>query len=192
MESNNEFLPENYQQKEIKLNGIIGNILAFVVIIILAPLFGFIYYQIWGSFGLQPVYVTVMQRIINALVYLSIYTAFLITYEMIHGIYWSKYTEVKIKLLIKLLWRGCYCKEPIKIKNYIMGLIMPIIILGIIPLIIGLVIGNIIISGFGLLFTGLGSDDFLAMYLLRKEDRKNWVKDMDNTIGFIVYSPKEC
>jgi hypothetical protein len=192
MENHIEFLPEKYQPREIKQNGIIVNIFGVVVFIVLGSLFGFIYYQIWGTFGLQLGYVPLIRRITNALVFLSIVAAFSLAHEMIHGMYWSKYTEVKISVIINLIFRGCYCKEPIIIKKFIMGLIMPTIILGVIPFIIGMVIGNILLFGFGILFIVVGSDDFLIMYLLRKEDKKNWVKDMDNTIGIIVYSPNHC
>jgi hypothetical protein len=191
MEKYNQFLPENYQQNEIKPNGIIANILAVVILVILVPLLGFFYYRIWGTFGVQFIDIPIMQRIANSLIIISILFAFLLVHEMIHGIYWSKYTEVKINVILRSLYRGCYCKEPIKIKTYIIGLIMPMLILGIIPLIIGILVGNIIVFGFGILFIAVGADDFLAMYLLRKEDKGNWVKDMDTTIGFIVYTPKE-
>jgi hypothetical protein len=191
MENYNKFLPEDYQQNEIKPNGIVANILGFVIFIILAPLFGFIYYQIWGTFGFEFVDIPVMQRIINSLIVISILVAFLLVHEMIHGIYWSKYTDAKINVILKSLYRVCYCDEPIKIKNYIIGLIMPAVILGMIPLIIGMIIGNIIVFGFGILFIVVGADDFMVIYLLRKENKNNWVKDMDKTIGFIVYIPQK-
>jgi hypothetical protein len=183
-----EFLPENYQQNEIKPNGIFANILCLVILIVLAPLMGFIYFKAWGTLGFQVVNIPIMQRIFNSVIIISILIVFLIIREIIQGMYWSKYTEVKIKVILKLLFRICYCKEPIKIKTYIKGLIMPTIILGVIPLIIGMFFGNIIVLGFGVLFIAAGSGDFLVMYLLRKENKENWIKDMDTTIGCIIYS----
>jgi hypothetical protein len=194
MEIQNIFPYENYQQREMKLNGFICNILGLVMILVLASVFGFIFYQIWGTLGIQFVSKFGIQFIyyfaFNFLIYLSAFLAFVLANEFMAGIYWSKYTEVKIKVTIKSLFRFCYCKEPIKIKNYIIGLIIPIIILGIIPLIMGMIYGNILVLGFGIIFISNGAGAIMIMYLLRKEDKNNWIKDMDSTIGLIIFNPR--
>jgi hypothetical protein len=109
---------------------------------------------------------------------------------MIHGIVWSKYTETNIHVILKLIIRFCHCNNVIKIKNYIVGLIMPTIILGIIPTLAGIIMGNILILAFGLLMIVTGTDDFYVIWLLRKQNKNNFIKDIDNRIGFITYKLK--
>jgi hypothetical protein len=194
MENPSNFSYENYQQKEMKLNGFICNILALVMMLVLASLFGFIFYQIWGTLGIQFGSTLNIQFIyyfvFNFLIFLSAFFAFLLANEFMTGMYWSKYTEVKIKVIMKSLFRFCYCKEPIKIKNYIIGLIIPIIFLGMIPLIMGMIYGNIFVLGFGIIFISNGAGAIMTMYLLRKEDKNNWIKDMDSTVGLIIFNPR--
>ena len=182
----------NYEQIEKTLNGVFVNILAVLLLIILGPLFGLLYYKIWGNFGIVFDYtMPIMARIFNGIITASILLGFLLLRETIQGIVWSKYTDVRIGIILKLLFRFFYCKEPIKKEHYINGLTMPSIILGIIPLIIGIVFGSIFVYGFGLLFIIAGAGEFYIIYQLRKEDRKCYIKDMDEKIGIIIYRLKK-
>jgi hypothetical protein len=186
------FSPENYEQIEKIPNGILANVSGVLLLIVLVPLFGVLYYKIWGDFGIVFNFnMPIMVRIFNFIVLISIFFAFLFLHETIHGIFWSKYTDVKIGIILKSLYRFLYCNEPIKTGHYTNGLIMPSIILGIIPLIIGMIFGSIFVYGFGLLFIIVGADDFYIIYLLRKEGGKCFVRDMDKKIGIIIYKPKK-
>jgi hypothetical protein len=185
------FSPENYEQIEKMPNGIFVNILGILFLITLGPLLGLLYYKIWGSFGIEFNFnLPIMAKVFNGIVAASILFGFVLLHEMIHGIYWSKYTDVKIGVILKSIFRFSYCNEPIKMGHYINGLIMPSIILGIIPLIIGMIFGSIFVYGFGLIFIIAGVDDFYIIYQLRKEDGKCFIRDMDKKIGIIIYKFK--
>jgi hypothetical protein len=179
------FLVENYQKEERTVNGIWANVVGLIISLISIGIFGFIYYKVWGNFFTRPI------CIIDLILYVLVLTGFLLVHELLHGIIWSKYTDVKIGVILKLIFRCCYCEKVLRIKNYIFGLIMPTIILGIIPTLGGLLLGNIVIFTFGLIFIVGGADDILVIYLLRKADRNNFIKDDDSKIGFIVYSPNK-
>ena len=186
------FSPENYEQITKTPNGIFVNILCVLLLIILGQLFGILYYKIWGNFGIVFDYsIPIMARIFNAIVTVSILLGFLVLRETIQGVYWSKYTEVKITIILKSVFRLLYCSEPIKIGHYIIGLIMPSIILGIIPLIIGIIFESIFVYGFGLLFIIAGAGDFYIIYQIGKKDKKCFIKDMDEKIGIIIYEVKK-
>jgi hypothetical protein len=185
------FSLENYEQIEKVPNGVLINILGLLLLIILGPSFVFLYYKIWGNFGIVFNYnIPIMIKVFNAIVSISILSGFLILHETIHGIFWSKYTDVKVGVILKSLFRFFYCNKPIRIGHYINGLIIPSIILGIIPLIIGMFFGNMFVYGFGLLFIIAGSDDFYIIYQLRRYDRKCFISDIDKKIGIIIYQLK--
>jgi hypothetical protein len=182
----------NNEQIEKIPNGIFVNVLGLLLFIILGALFGLLYYTIWGDFGIVFNHnIPIMVRIFSGIVTVSILLGFLLLHEVIHGIFWSKYTDVKVGIILNSVYRFFYCNEPIKVGHYITGLIMPSIILGIIPLIIGLIFGSIFVYGFGLLFIVAGADDFYIIYQLKKEDRKCFIRDMDKEIGIIIYKHKK-
>ena len=184
MKDYDEFSIENYQEKENIIKGISANIFSLLISIAIIVLLGFVYYKIWGYFIHQPIFR------IDILLFIIIWIGFIFVHEMIHGIFWSKYTEVKINVVLKMIWRFCHCDNVIKIKNYIIGLIMPTIILGIIPALVGIIFGNIFIFTFGLLMIVTGTDDFYTVYLLRKENKEAFMKDICSKIGFIIYTKK--
>ena len=112
---------------------------------------------------------------------------------MLHGIIWSKYTDIKIGLSENSRFLGfCHCEKAIKRRNYIVGLIMPSI-LGLITLLIGTCIGNIEVLTFGMMIV-LGGDEFYVLFLLRKTKQTDLIKDLtiedsEMVSGLFVFSP---
>jgi hypothetical protein len=79
----------------------------------------------------------------------------------------------------------CHCKEPLKVKYYILGAITPAIILGFIPSILAILIGNIGLLIFGILFT------MAAINLIRKENMNELVQDHPSEAGCYSYRKTE-
>jgi hypothetical protein len=118
----------------------------------------------------------------------------IIAHELIHGFFWAMYAKngfksIKFGILLKMLTPYCHCKEALKIKHYIIGAIMPAIILGIIPSIIAICTGKIGLLIFGIFFTMAASGDFLVIKLLLKENKENWVQDHPSEAGCYIYEP---
>ena len=116
----------------------------------------------------------------------------IIMHELIHGITWSKYTEkgfksIKFGILWKMLTPYCHCKEPLKVKEYILGAIMPAIVLGLIPAMYAIIFGNILFLVFGVFFTTVAIGDFMIINLLRKENMNSLVLDHPTEAGCFIY-----
>jgi hypothetical protein len=189
MKDYESFVPDNYLPKEKVLNGILVNVFCVLIFIISILLFGFIYHQLWGlKFQWPPNHNAVYN--IWTYIYIAILLGSGIVHEAIHGMVWSKYTDVRINVIVKSLFRLCHCENVIKVKNYIIGLIMPMLILGFIPTLIGLCFGNIIVFLFGFIMIMAGIDDIYVLFLLKKTKKAEWVKDISGKVGFIVYSQK--
>ena len=65
----------------------------------------------------------------------------IVVHELIHGITWAAFTKerfqsIEFGVIWKMLTPYCTCKEPLKRIPYILGGIMPCIVLGFIPCII--------------------------------------------------------
>ena len=61
--------------------------------------------------------------------------------------------NMKFGVIWKMLTPYCHCKEPLKVGQYILGGVMPAVILGIIPCIIAIIIGHFGLLLFGIFFT---------------------------------------
>ena len=81
----------------------------------------------------------------------------------------------------------CHCKEPLKVKHYIIGAITPAIFLGFIPSVLAIVIGNIGILIFGVFFTMAACGDFLVINLIRRGNKDDLVQDHPSEAGCFIY-----
>jgi len=190
MKDYENFVLENYETKEVLVKGTWANIFTLLIFIFSTLLFGSIYYLLWGN-PFQGIFLNIQSFDIGfGFIYLVILVGFILLQENMYGMIWSRYTDVKINIIFKSITRICYCEKIISIKHYIIGLIIPPVILGIIPSLIGILIENIIILGFGLVMLTSGSLIFYYLYLFGKIDKSKYLKDMDSKIGFIVYNLK--
>jgi hypothetical protein len=116
----------------------------------------------------------------------------IILHELIHGITWAKYASkgfksIKFGILWKMLTPYCHCKEPLKVKEYILGAIMPAIVLGLIPALYAILSGNVLLLVFGIFFTTAAIGDFMIINLLRKENMNSLVLDHPSEAGCFIY-----
>lgn len=123
---------------------------------------------------------------------LLIFTLGIIIHELIHGITWAKYANngfksIRFGILWKMLTPYCHCTEPLKVKNYITGAIMPALILGFLPFIYSLAMGNVLWLVFGIFFTMAAVGDFMIINLIRKENMNSYVLDHPSEVGCYIF-----
>lgn len=118
----------------------------------------------------------------------------IVIHELIHGLTWSfffftnkGFKSIKFGVLWKQLTPYCHCKAPLKVKHYMLGAIMPAIILGLIPAVYAILFGNFSLLVFGTFFTIAASGDILIVYLMRKENLESFVQDHPSECGYFVY-----
>jgi hypothetical protein len=198
MKLNEEFNLENYKQEKRIIDLVWANIFGFLIIIPILLIFGLPYFLIWKSHLTLDSLRNFISHIDISfpLTIVGILILGIVVHELIHGIFWAMYAKngvksIKFGVLLKMLTPYCHCKEPLKIKHYIIGAIMPAIILGIIPAIIAICIGNIGLLIFGIFFTMAAGGDFLIIKLLLKENKEDWVQDHPSEAGCYIYKPIE-
>ena len=113
-------------------------------------------------------------------------------HELIHGVTWSLFTKrgfksIKFGVLWKYLTPYCHCKEPLKMKHYLLGAIAPAIILGFIPAIWGLIAGSVQMMSFGQIFILAAIGDFMIIKLLAGEPMDIYVQDHSSEPGCYIY-----
>jgi hypothetical protein len=131
----------------------------------------------------------------STLIVLLIMIIGIAVHELIHGLSWSLFAtqgfkSMKFGFMVKTLTPYCHCKEPLKVKHYITGAMMPFVLLGLFPAIIAILTGNILLLLFGTFFTVAAMGDFMIVSLIRNEDSNSLVQDHPTEAGCYIYREK--
>jgi hypothetical protein len=188
---------EGYSKELRIINLVKANIFAIFAMFPIVLIYGIPYYLVWSknftfvSFRevIRHNYIGVFGSTISILL---IMVFGIIIHELIHGITWARYTKngyksIKYGVLWKMLTPYCHCKEPLLVKQYIIGAITPGIILGLFPAIYSILTGNIGFLIFGIMFTIAALGDLLIINLLRKENMNSFVLDHPSEAGCFIF-----
>ena len=115
----------------------------------------------------------------------------IVVHELIHGLTWACYAKsgwksISFGVIWKLLTPYCHCDEPMHIPGYMMGAMMPCIVLGFIPAIVALFIGSLPMLVWGIFFIAAAAGDIWMTWLLTKENAKSMVLDHPSEAGFYI------
>ena len=188
---------EDFKKEKLTIDLLKANLYAIFAIIPILIIYGLPFYFLWRntfskvalksfinefSFGILGGFISI----------LLVITVGTVLHELIHGITWAKYTEngfksIRFGIMWRMLTPYCHCVEPLKVKHYILGAIMPTIILGFLPFVFSLVTGNLLWLFFGVFFTMGGVGDFLIINLLRKEKKDDLVLDHPTEAGCYIF-----
>ncbi len=186
-------IPEGYKQEMLTIDIVKANIFAILLAIPVALIYGIPYALLWhnkidaASQSSENIFHGINMLIITGIMFLGI-----VVHELIHGVTWAIYAKrgfrsIRFGIMLKMLTPYCHCKEPLRVKHYIIGGIMPAIILGLLPAIYGIATGDHGIVMFGGFFTIAAGGDFMIIYLLRKEKMETMVQDHPSEAGCYVY-----
>ena len=187
---------DNYKQEELTIHPGKAQLSAIIYFVPFLILFGLPYFLIWRTNLTIDHYKSTIVELgqwTTIIIFSSIILG-IVLHELIHGLTWSIFAEsglksIKFGVIWKWLTPYCHCKEPLLVKEYIIGASMPAIILGIIPSIFAIITGNLVLILFGLFFTLAAGGDFMMINILRKEPMNNLVQDHSSKIGCYVYRP---
>lgn len=166
-----------------------ANLFALIITIPVAAIFATPYLMLWPLATLADSLDNILIKFIPALILGTI------IHELIHGITWAIYASkgwrsIKFGMKWTLLTPYCHCKEPLKKSHYLLGAIMPLILMGIIPGLTGIATGNPYLLLFGIFFTWAAAGDILGAWMLRKVEQTEWVADHPDKLGFVVLDKK--
>ncbi|WP_044208726.1 DUF3267 domain-containing protein [Flammeovirga sp. OC4] len=186
---------ENYKKEKLTINLSWANIFGILILIPIGLVFGVPFFMIWkpqidvgeflsnmGPEGSELGMVAVLFTLILGIV----------VHELIHGITWAIFAKkgfksIKFGVLWKVLTPYCHCKEPLYVRQYIIGAITPALFLGILPSLVAIMIGDFGLLLFGMFFTMAAGGDFLVINLIRKENSSDLVQDHPSEAGCYIY-----
>lgn len=189
-----EFVPENYEKIDVgwkitALNGILLFLGLFAVsVAIFAVPFFIIHAEITQAFRYDFVGTALDLPIVFAF---PTIIGGLIVHEFIHGLFYSFYCKdgfksIKFGLDKQSLSVYAACMEVIPTSKFLIGLTMPMIIVGIVPAVISIFIGSVPLLVFGLVFTGMSAGDMHIVSKIHKNNRSTWFHNYE----FLLYKPK--
>ena len=120
----------------------------------------------------------------------------IVLHELIHGLTWACYTKsgwksISFGVMWKMLTPYCHCNEPMRIHSYMMGAMMPCIVLGVIPAIVSFFIGSFPMLAWGAFFIASAAGDIWMTWLLTKENSNSMVLDHPSEAGFYIIDEDE-
>lgn len=187
-EKKNELLAQGYEEKDLTIGVVYANIMAFVLglPIIILLLILFIYKNQSGIYTFS---------IYGPVVFLIVFAVLVVVHELIHGLFWAIYAKNHLKsiefgFMISSLTPYCCCKDMLTKSQYIVGGIMPTVLLGIVPAVISIFTGSLFwfIMGELMILAG-GGDLTILLKLLRYKSKKEEILYMDHPYecGLVVF-----
>ena len=181
-------LAQGYKEKTEAIPIRKANLLALFIFIISAVIILSICNLMWGGIGL-----IISMRTIIVLI------AFVISipiHELLHAFILSLFCKNRFKSVTFGIIKGTItpyttCKEPLPIAQYLLAVIFPIIVLGIIPAIIGVSIRNIHVIWFALLSICAASGDLIIGNKLMQGDPKGLFLDHPTECGYYHFIKEE-
>lgn len=179
--------------RKVTISIVKANVFAIVLMVASAIVLIVPYCLIWGSeWKAGNVERFFDSFLFNGIVFLAALVVGIVVHELIHGITWacfapSGWRSISFGVMWKMLTPYCHCNEPMRPRPYIIGALMPLIVLGIIPAIICLISGSLFLLVWSIIFISAASGDIWMAWLLTKESPGCTVLDHPTEAGFYVF-----
>jgi hypothetical protein len=190
---------EDYKKELLTFDLVKINLYGIFAFIPVTIVYGIPYYYLWH----QTLTIKLLKKVVitNKLTDYNFLVSFFILiiivtgimlHELIHGFTFSFFAKngfksIKFGVIWKVLTPYCHCDEPLSVRQYIIGAIMPTIILGFFPFFYSLIFGNLFLLIFAFFFTIAAIGDFIIIFMLRNEDKNSMVLDHPSEIGCFIY-----
>lgn len=136
--------------------------------------------------------VTIFQ---NSIYFLLFFIGGILLHELLHGAVWAIFAKKRWNAIsFGIKWEYftpyCHCDEPLKKLHFVLGALMPLLIMGLIPVTISYFNGSFRWWFFGLFFTAAAGGDMIAVWMLRKIGKDKYIQDHPSEMGFYVENDK--
>ena len=154
-----ELAEQGYARHDLTINIKKANVFAILLMI---PLFliGYgAFYRVHGTLGFGG---------FNMWFFLIGFVALIVVHELIHGVFWSIFTprhfgDIEFGIMMPSMNPYCTCLVPLKKGQYLLGAVMPLVLLGILPMIAGIAAGNINVLFLGIVMTDAAAGDIMIV-----------------------------
>ena len=124
----------------------------------------------------------------GSLLVIVLFIVLIVAHELIHGLTWSLYAEhhfkdIEFGFMKEYLTPYCTCTTPLPKSHYIMGALMPCIVLGILPTAIGILLGSSLFFWIGIIMILSAGGDIMIVWKVlafKKQDESEEVLIYDH------------
>lgn len=180
------------KERKITVNLVMANVFAVVLFIVVSILSGLLWSAMRdGGFVLRVADDAGVYLLKTSLFVVAVIGG-IVVHELIHGLTWAHYASsgwksISFGVLWNMLTPYCHCNEPLKLRPYVVGALMPLVVLGVVPWIAGMAVGSPIVTIFGIVFITAAGGDILVVWKLRREKASVTVLDHPTEAGCVVY-----
>ena len=188
-------IDHGYEAKDLTIGLVYANVMAFVLAMPIIGCFAAVY-MINNSEQFLEFSIS-----IDANLYIKLAIAFIILFllvvahELIHGITWSMFTKkgwksISFGFIAKYMTPYCTCDEALKKGQYIIGGLMPTIILGIFPAIVSVLTASLILFEISILMILLGGGDLtitMKLLMFRAQNKEVLCIDHPYRAGLVAF-----
>lgn len=182
-------------QRKITVNLIWANVFGVILFLVVTILSCSTWYFVWGYPTLDDFRVNSFlghNAFLAALFILMLFIMGAIVHELIHGITWAcfatnKFRSIHYGIIWEVLTPYCHCDEPLTVRQYSIGALMPLFVLGVIPLVLAFPFKSIPLLVWGIMFVSAAAGDILIVWKLRKEPSACLVLDHPKEAGCIIF-----
>lgn len=133
----------------------------------------------------------------GTLLFIVLIVVLVVAHELIHGLTWSMFSEHHFKdidfgFMKEYFTPYCTCSTPLSKGQYILGTLMPCIVLGILPTALGILLGSHLLFWIGIvMILSAGGDIMIVIKVLgykkHSESKEILVYDHPTQAGSVIF-----
>ena len=190
-EEKQKLIEAGYTEKDLTIGIVYANVMAFVlglpIIIVLGALFLNTNFN-----GFREIF---RFTISESVIFLIVIVVLIVAHELIHGLFWAIFAKNHLKsiefgFIAEYLTPYCCCKEVLTKSQYIIGGIMPTVILGVMPAVVAIFTGSWFLFTIGALMILSGGGDLtiiLKIFMYRSKKEEILYLDHPYECGLVVF-----
>jgi hypothetical protein len=162
-----------------------ANLVALAFILPITLFYALPYYFIWKEnvFG--------SLKLITLWIFLASIPLGIILHEFLHGLTWAIFVpncfkSISFGIKWEYLMPYCHSSSPLKVWQYVLGGLAPLLFMGVLPAVYSLIYGGKLVMFFAMFFTWAAGGDIQILWMLRKFRKDQLVLDHPDDPGFIV------
>lgn len=166
-EIRSDLVSRGYKCTELIIGLVWANVFSFILFVPVAIISMVLYLMVNSSDGIVDSLLEMSP--LTYLLFVVILLALVVVHELIHGATWAIFAEhhfkdIEFGFIKKYLTPYCTCKVALAKGAYILGALMPLIILGIIPVAIAIAAGSLFWLWMGIIMITSASGDILIVH----------------------------
>lgn len=190
-EEKQKLIEQGYTEKDLTISVVYANVMAFVLGLPIIIVLGILFFN--NNFNSSRE--SFMFTMSESFIFLIVLAVLVVVHELIHGLFWAIFAKNHLKsiefgFMVQYLTPYCCCKEVLTKSQYIIGGIMPTVILGVVPAVVAIFNGSWLLFTIGCLMILAGGGDLtILLKILMYRSKKEEILYMDHPYecGLVVF-----